>query len=96
MRVHELKTIPVMLEQIWTGMKTAELRKNDRDYQTGDFLWLREWSKEESYRHGRYALVTITHVLKDFDGLLPEFAMLSFRLIEKGHGSSFRSQIETS
>ena len=42
MKNHELKTDPDVFQQTWEGRKTFEIRKNDRDYQSGDVLILRE------------------------------------------------------
>jgi hypothetical protein len=83
--VHELKTTPDMLALIWSGEKTAELRWDDRDFQEGDLLWLREWSKETGYAQ-RFVLVRVTHALGNYDGLQPGFAMLSFTVVERGIG----------
>ena len=44
MLVHELKTRPEPFEEIETGRKTFELRENDRGFEVGDLLVLREWS----------------------------------------------------
>lgn len=40
---HELKIKPEYFEAVRSGQKTFELRKNDRNYQVGDLLTLREW-----------------------------------------------------
>ena len=46
---HELKTWPKFFAGLVSGNKTAEVRKNDRDFQPGDILVLREWSFENGY-----------------------------------------------
>jgi len=43
MTVHDLKIYPEYWEDIATGKKTFEVRKNDRDYQVGDLLLLRKF-----------------------------------------------------
>jgi Domain of unknown function (DUF3850) len=72
MKTHELKTWPEFFEPISNGKKTAELRYNDRDYQVGDVLHLREWEPKlgEWDRHrgagsytGRQCWRVVTHVL---------------------------------
>lgn len=40
---HDLKTWPVFYERLLDGSKTFEVRKDDRGYQTGDTLRLREY-----------------------------------------------------
>lgn len=46
---HELKTLPEFFEAIYDGLKRFEVRKNDRNFQTEDTLFLQEWSKETGY-----------------------------------------------
>ena len=38
MTMHKLKIINHFLERLIRGVKTCEIRKNDRDYQVGDTL----------------------------------------------------------
>ena len=44
--IHELKILPEFFEPVSNEYKTFELRKNDRDYKTGDILVLNEWDVE--------------------------------------------------
>ena len=43
---HELKILPKWFEDIRAGLKHFEIRKNDRNYEVGDKLILREWDGE--------------------------------------------------
>lgn len=77
---HELKTWPEYFEKIWSGHKTFEVRKNDRHFQEGEYVLLREWSVTEGYS-GREVLTTITYVFRgggSLNGLLPGFVVFSF------------------
>ena len=42
MKFHELKTDPDVFEKSFLGIKNYEIRFNDRNYEKGDFLYLRE------------------------------------------------------
>lgn len=46
MKTHELKTWPTYFEAVADGRKTFEARRDDRGYEIGDVLHLREWSPE--------------------------------------------------
>lgn len=66
---HELKIHPEYMEDVITGRKTFELRKNDRDFQIGDTFILREW--ENGAYTGRHFIQSISYVLKD----CPEYGL---------------------
>lgn len=59
MVVHELKLLPEYFEGVNEGVKTFEIRKNDRDYQVKDFLRLREFDGEKYT--GRELLREVTY-----------------------------------
>lgn len=79
MKVHELKTELEQYNAIVDGRKTAEFRRNDRDFEVGDKLVLRKWDDDCSMYVGPEFRATITHVLTRGYGMPEGFAMLSFR-----------------
>ena len=42
---HELKILPKYFEDVMTGKKNFEIRKNDQDFKVGDYLLLKEWER---------------------------------------------------
>lgn len=51
MSEHELKVVPPYFDALVSGSKTFEVRKNDRAYQRGDVLRLREWHPAPKMGH---------------------------------------------
>lgn len=47
-RMHVLKVVPPYFDAIVSGAKTFEVRRNDRGYQCGDVLSLREWHPDQT------------------------------------------------
>jgi hypothetical protein len=58
---HSLKSLPEFFEDVLNGTKTFEIRLNDRGYQEGDVLWLREWSEATGYT-GRDCLKLVIYM----------------------------------
>ncbi|EPT7034306.1 DUF3850 domain-containing protein [Cronobacter malonaticus] len=73
---HNLKIWPEHYSAICTGVKRAELRKNDRDYRPGDTLDLCEWDKDDESFTGEFISVTVTHVA-DVGEWMPGYVLLS-------------------
>lgn len=62
-KMHELKTDPEPFAKTKKGRKPLELRRDDRDFQPGDYLLLREW-KDGDYTGDTqvcYVLSVIRH-----------------------------------
>nr|DAM82127.1 MAG TPA: activating signal cointegrator [Caudoviricetes sp.] len=77
-KIIEIKIAPEHFADVKRGVKKAELRYNDRNYEVGDLLVLREYAGGE-YTGRRYC-VTITHILQNCGfGLLDGWAMLSIK-----------------
>lgn len=58
---HELKILPKYLNDVWSGVKTFELRKNDRGFNIGDTLILRGF--EDGYYTGDSIEVDVIYIL---------------------------------
>lgn len=63
MTTHELKCWPSFFQAILDDRKRFELRVNDRNYQVGDVLHLREWNPELEQYTGREIRRTNTYQL---------------------------------
>lgn len=61
---HDLKIWSRHFEAVISGKKKAELRKNDRNFQVGDTLLLREVTEPQCEYTGRKTYVTVTHIIK--------------------------------
>ncbi len=78
---HDLKIYPEFFSAVCTGVKRAELRKNDRDYRVGDTLHLMETPRGSCHQTGEFINVKITHIA-DVGEWMPGFVMLSIELQE--------------
>lgn len=80
---HELKTWPAYLDEIWQGRKTLDLRPDDRGFEAGQVLRLRDWHPGTGAWGGRSVLVRVAHVLRDVPhfGLVPGYCALSIRVL---------------
>lgn len=76
---HELKEWPQFFKFTRNGQKKFQLRRNDRDYQVGDELLLKEWQLEVLYHKnlpapavkehytGREVLVRVDYIMGEAD-----------------------------
>lgn len=61
--IHELKIWKEYFEEVFMGRKTFEVRKNDRNFQKGDILILKEWDNEKQEYTGRQMARGISYIL---------------------------------
>lgn len=73
---HNLKIWPEYFSAVRDGLKRAELRWNDREYQAGDTLDLCEWDPNEEAFTGDFISVTVTHVA-ELGQWMPGYVLLS-------------------
>lgn len=77
MMVHYLKIKPEYYRDVQSGLKTFELRKNDRDFQVGDILMLIKLD-DKGNETDQVTRVKVTYILKDCPqyGLKDGYAIL--------------------
>ena len=63
MQTHKLKTWPAYWEETYYGRKDFDLRKDDRGFRIGDFLFLVEWDQRTGEETGRVMQRVITGIL---------------------------------
>ena len=59
---HELKILPEYFDEVVSGRKTFEVRKDDRGFQIGDTLILKEWNRGRYT--GREVAVEVTYIYR--------------------------------
>lgn len=69
MKIHDKKLIQPYFDDVWNGNKTFEIRKNDCDYQIGDFLILHEFDKKTDKYTGDWILTKIIYKIENFVGI---------------------------
>lgn len=86
--VHELKCWPPYFRQLADGSKQFEVRPDDRDFQVGDTLLLREWDPASGTYTGQMVSKQITYrTEKDSDWVKEGFVVLGLQDIHLTDGS---------
>ena len=83
---HELKTWPKHFEGLQAGWKTFEVRKDDRGFMCGDFLWFREWCPTKLAFKGRHIVKRVSYVMTSAmfpDGLVDGYAVMAIESVAK-------------
>jgi hypothetical protein len=92
---HELKAWPHFFRSVWDGTKTFELRRDDRGYQVGDILLLREYDPDrddlpcgERYT-GRELTARVEYILVGGQlGLEEGYVIMSIKRMQRSSASS--------
>ena len=91
--LHELKIKPEYYDAVVNGIKTFEIRKNDRNYAVGDTLLLKEFDRDNIYdrkwaTHSEYtgreffAIVTYVFALSTFIDIDEDYVVLGIKVRE--------------
>jgi hypothetical protein len=86
MQMHELKTIQPFFDLVYDGKKDFEIRKNDRNFQSGDILWLREYDKDCLMFLRRSIICQVTCIIHrdKFAGLAIGYCAMGIEILKKG------------
>lgn len=86
-KYHELKVWPEQFGAIQAGTKTFEFRKNDRNFEYGDAVLLREWDQfaVDGYNGytGKSIPVRITYILTSGFGIPEGYCVFSFKMVQR-------------
>lgn len=74
---HDLKIWPKYIREIIFGIKTFEVRKNDRGYQVGDILHLKEFDTDRNEYTGDSIYRKVTYILDDPQYVKEGFVIMS-------------------
>lgn len=81
-KTHELKTWPEYFDAIAKGDKTFDVRKNDRGFQIGDVLILKQWDNTKNEYTGSEITTKVTYVLKGGQfGIEEGYCVLGIKII---------------
>lgn len=82
-KVHVLKTWPPVYQSTRAGLKTFEMRKNDRDFRVNDILVLQEYDPIIKEYTGEMSSFVVTYMLQGDFGLPPETCIMSIVPMEE-------------
>lgn len=74
---HEIKILPKYFEEVQSGRKTFEYRKDDRGYKVGDIIKLKEYLPETDTFTGNSLEAEITYILKGELNIPTDYAIMS-------------------
>lgn len=77
-KIHEIKIAAMYYEDVVSGKKSFELRKNDRGYKQGDKLIMLEF--KDGKHTGRIINADIVYMLEDYTGLAEGYCILGIQV----------------
>ncbi|MGE0638114.1 MAG: DUF3850 domain-containing protein [Bacteroidia bacterium] len=77
---HHLKTRPIYFELVLQGIKTFEVRKDDRNFKTQDFIELKEYDHGKEWYTGRKLKKRIGYILRGGQfGIEPGYCVIQLK-----------------
>jgi len=84
---HDLRVWPAYFQPVFDDLKRFEGRRDDREFQVGDVLQLREWREDKHEYTGRECFRVITFKLAGGDfGIADDWCVLSIKPTEQPSG----------
>ena len=81
-KVHQIRLAKSYFDDVANGIKTFELRKNDRGYKKGDILEMMEFA--DGKNTGRTVRVLVTYILEDYTGIEDGYCIMATKLMKDG------------
>ena len=82
MKDHELKSWPTYFSATIAGYKKFEFRLDDRGFQVGDTLWLREWEPSTKSYTGRNIRVLVTSLWTTIPGVPEDHCIMGIKIVQ--------------
>lgn len=84
MKIHELKTWPQFYQPTEEGKKRFEIREDDRGFEAGDLLLLREYDTTEGKYTGREMMVKVDFLMRRWSemGLKDGYVIMSISRVK--------------
>lgn len=79
-QVHQIRLAKDYFNDVAAGVKSFELRKNDRGYKVGDILELLEFS--EGRNTGRLIRAEVTYILEDYTGIEDGYCIMAIKVVD--------------
>lgn len=80
-KVHQIRLAKSYFDDVANGIKTFELRKNDRGYKKGDILETMEFA--DGKNTGRTVRVLVTYILEDYTGIEDGYCIMATTLLNE-------------
>lgn len=78
-KVHQIRLAKIYFDDVANGIKTFELRKNDRGYKVGDILEMMEFA--DGKNTGRTVKVKVTYMLEDYTGIEDGYCIMGTKVM---------------
>ena len=79
--VKDIRIAKSYFDDVANGIKTFELRKNDRGYKKGDILEMMEFA--DGKNTGRMVRVLVTYILEDYTGIEDGYCIMATKLMKE-------------
>ena len=78
-KVHQIRLAKSYFDDVANGIKTFELRKNDRGYKVGDILEMMEFA--DGKNTGRTVKVEVTYLLENYTGIEDGYCIMGTKVV---------------